>query len=692
LFLTFLFLSGFLSVLTQNILIREIYMVFFGNELTYGLVVSAWLFGVGLGAFLGRKINEDRFYLSFLALAIILPISIFLIRFLPSILGYNPGEIVGLPLLFFETFILLLPVYLTFGIIFALGLKKFSYQSERGIMGITRPYIVDSIGDLLGGIAFSYLFVTFFSPIRNLFLISTFSLIPVVILKGKRFIPLVVFFLLLFFLPIPGRLMKIGYTKLYKGFNIQESRETRYGRYMEIERSEKYSLLFNGVLTATFPEKAVSEKIHIPFLLSLEKEVNILYLGFPDPGVIKELLCYQSCTVVNPDPFAKQFLKENLDKKLFKKVNFVRSDPRMFARRSDKKFDAIFLEVGDPLSLSSNRFYSLEFARILSRILSKEGFLSFSIYSGEDYLNKTVLDYNSLLYWTFKEEFKNYLIIPGYHLRFVFSHEPFKFDERRIKEELDSLNLQYLDIYTIKSYLPEYRIQKIKEQINTNFVGFNLDTTPKAFLLALSIWLEKHSNLSGFLKTTTKLPGYILLVFLLLPLIFRKTGFKVGLIGAMGMGVGCECILSLQIIYGNVYHLVGLITGLFMFGVGCGTFLIEKLTPQRKLKLPFLFLGGLFFILFLVIQIRSPSLWTLILIPSLNFIGGIVVGWTYPIASLIIKGEREVENAAPAVYAYDLVGGGIGALLFSLFFIPVFGIIPTTLLFFGLSMIGYLSQ
>ncbi len=667
-------------------------MIFYGNELTYGLVVSGWLLGVGIGSFIGRKLSTDLLYLAFLTLSIIFPLSVFLIRFLPALLGYGPGEIAGpLPLLL-EAFILFLPVYVNFGFIFSLGLKKFSHFIGGGIKGITRPYMVEAIGDLMGGIVFSYLFLVFFSPIRNLFLISVIALIPVIILKGKRFIPLMLIFIILFLFPFSEKFMKSGYNLLYSGFEIKKLKSTRYGRYMEIEREGEYSLLFNGALSSTYPTYTLSEIVHIPLLLSPGKEQNILYLGFPDPGVIKELLLYNSCTVVDPDPFAKQFLREHLNEESIEKLTFVQSDPRMFALNSKKKFDAIFLAVGDPLSLSTNRFYTLEFASILSKILNEKGVLTLSISSGEDYLNKTILDYNSLIFWTFSEEFKHYTLIPGYNLWLIFSQAPFEMEISNIGREINSMNLEYLDSYTLMAHLPKYRIEMLKTQLVSNFIGFNSDSWPRAFLLSLLLWIEKHGNLPRIFKNMVNLSPYILLFFLPLPLLFRKTGFRVGLIGAMSMGVGYLCILTLQIIYGNVYHLVGLITGLFMFGVGLGTYLSERISSKRDMKIAFLILGLLYFFILLITLIKKSTLPALILIPTINCLAGIVVGWIYPIATMILGNDVKTEIAAPAIYAYDMVGGGTSALLLSFFFFPIFGIIPTVFLFIGLCIIAYVSQ
>ena len=174
-------------------------------------------------------------------------------------------------------------------------------------------------------------------------------------------------------------------------------------------------------------------------------------------------------------------------------------------------------------------------------------------------------------------------------------------------------------------------------------------------------------------------------------MIFRKTGFKISLIGAISIAISYFCILSLQIIYGNVYHLVGLITGLFMFGVGTGTYLTEKIKLQKNLKVAFLTLAILLFIQFLIIHTENPILWVFLLIPFISLICGIVVGWTYTNAGKILEKEGAKYSTAPSVYAFDLIGGSIGALLFSFLFLPIFGIIPTIVTFTGICLLAYLS-
>ncbi len=665
-------------------------MIFHGNELTYGLVVSFWLLGAGIGSFWGRRVNEEKLYLPFLILSLYFPFSIYLLRFLPGILGYKPGEIFSLSLLLIETFFLLFPIYLNFGLIFALGQKKFFQLSKSDLKGITRPYIVDSIGDLLGGIFFSYIFVSFLSPARKPLLISVLFIMPVVILKGKKFIPLILIFLCFFFFPGIKNSIKKAYERLYTGFTVEKITETKYGRYMEIKKDEQFTFFSNGILSYTYPDKITSEYIHIPLLLSPHQEKEILYLGLPDPGLIKELSKYENFTIVHADARVQKMLEKHIDNESLKKIHYIASDPRLFLKRTDRKFDAILLGIGDPLSISSNRFYTQEFSKLLRKKINNKGIVSFSISSGENYLNKTTLDYNSLIFWTYRFNFPNYLVIPGYNSRYIFSNAPITYEEKRIKEELKKLNLQYLDEYIIKSQLPAFRIREFEKELNDNYIGFNSDKKPRGFILALLHYMEKHNQAIRFLKPLFNIPVFLIFLLLPVPILFRKTGFRISLIGAISIGISYLCIVSLQIIYGNVYHLVGLITGLFMFGVGTGTYITEKTKLHKNLKFPFLTLAILLSLQFLIIRAENPTFWSFLLIPFISFICGAVVGWTYTNAGMILEKKGAKKSAAASVYAFDLIGGSVGALLFSFLFLPVFGMIPTIICFIGICLLAYL--
>ena len=70
----FLFLTGFVSILGQIVLLRELNIAFRGIELIYTLAFSAWLTGTALGVSAGKRNyvpTDNRIIILFLLIAIL---------------------------------------------------------------------------------------------------------------------------------------------------------------------------------------------------------------------------------------------------------------------------------------------------------------------------------------------------------------------------------------------------------------------------------------------------------------------------------------------------------------------------------------------------------------------------------------------------------------------------------------------
>ena len=50
---------GAVAVLVQVTMLRELLVVFYGNELSVGAIMGCWLLGVGLGALSARGLRRD---------------------------------------------------------------------------------------------------------------------------------------------------------------------------------------------------------------------------------------------------------------------------------------------------------------------------------------------------------------------------------------------------------------------------------------------------------------------------------------------------------------------------------------------------------------------------------------------------------------------------------------------------------
>ena len=127
-----LILVGFSSVISQVVLVRELLITFYGNELSIGFILASWLFWVGMGSwFLGRRADRIKrgievFILTQFLIWLLLPLEILLVRMSKDIIGIGLGEIIGpFPMLYFS-FLVLAPLCLVIGFQFALGCRVYS--------------------------------------------------------------------------------------------------------------------------------------------------------------------------------------------------------------------------------------------------------------------------------------------------------------------------------------------------------------------------------------------------------------------------------------------------------------------------------------------------------------------------------------------------------------------------------------
>ena len=94
------FILGLTSMVGQIIIIRELIIVFYGNELSLGVILASWLFWVAFGSFavgrLADKLKPRQNLIANLQLitALALPLNLVLIRNIKSILKIPAGQII----------------------------------------------------------------------------------------------------------------------------------------------------------------------------------------------------------------------------------------------------------------------------------------------------------------------------------------------------------------------------------------------------------------------------------------------------------------------------------------------------------------------------------------------------------------------------------------------------------------------
>ncbi|MCJ7663229.1 MAG: hypothetical protein MUO24_03200, partial [Desulfobacterales bacterium] len=151
-------LMGMGALLAQIILLRELMKVFSGNELTTGIMLAAWLLWTALGSALmgmlaDRIQGKSSFFASLqLVLTLILLASFLLVRYLRPLMGIPAGEIASLPQMIAGIFLLLIPLCLCSGFLFALGCSLLGEIAGKGPRSVGVVYASEALGAGIGGI------------------------------------------------------------------------------------------------------------------------------------------------------------------------------------------------------------------------------------------------------------------------------------------------------------------------------------------------------------------------------------------------------------------------------------------------------------------------------------------------------------------------------------------------------------
>jgi spermidine synthase len=155
-------------------------------------------------------------------------------------------------------------------------------------------------------------------------------------------------------------------------------------------------------------------------------------------------------------------------------------------------------------------------------------------------------------------------------------------------------------------------------------------------------------------------------------------------------------LLGFQILYGSVYHRIGLIVTMFMLGLGIGAFLMNRsLARRRRRDLALLELA--IAIIAACVPGCLAALASLGSDPAAVIAGqttiylltlsvAVLVGLVFPLAAKL--DFQGVAATASRVYTADYLGAALGALLVSTLLVPLIGVTGVCLLAAGLNVVG----
>jgi len=160
--------------------------------------------------------------------------------------------------------------------------------------------------------------------------------------------------------------------------------------------------------------------------------------------------------------------------------------------------------------------------------------------------------------------------------------------------------------------------------------------------------------------------------------------------GLVGMIFNLAIIFTFQTFYGYLYHQIGLLIAIFMFGVALCSFVItQRLDRIRRDSVLFLRIEiGIIFFSFLfpfVFSIPAPylekpavSLFIYPVFLIMSFLSGAWIGLQFPLATKIYLGARGkgemLGHTAGLLYGADLLGGFLGGLFGGILLLPILGL------------------
>ncbi|HTZ11363.1 MAG TPA: hypothetical protein VMD04_03150, partial [Candidatus Margulisiibacteriota bacterium] len=248
------------GLLAQLLLLRQLFVVYAGNEMTLGILLANWILAEGAGVFIfGRLIDTIRDKLKLflrlqLIFSVLLPVSVILARDLKYVAGLSFGETIGLSTTFFSSLFLLFPIACIHGALFSCAAKLYPVKRGDTVNSLGVVYAWETIGSVMGGLALTYIFIPYFDPLEAAFLVSIASLAVSFPLQKKvpygrlKSITLVLVFLFLYLFS-SGSLRRIKELSLkiqYPGLTLLEEKNSVYGNIAVTSKAGQYTFFYNG--------------------------------------------------------------------------------------------------------------------------------------------------------------------------------------------------------------------------------------------------------------------------------------------------------------------------------------------------------------------------------------------------------------------------------------------------------------
>jgi spermidine synthase len=736
-----LLLMGFTSLIVQTLLIREFLISFYGNELTIGLILANWIIleAFGSGLINPLSLKSKRPYLVYCllqtAIAVYLPVAIYLIRDVKNILGLTAGEGIGILPIFFSSLCILAPLSIFDGAQFPFGCRMLSDIEKKPVESAGKVYILEAMGFILAGPIFTYLLITRINSFAIAFLLGAVNLFSAALLLRKRLsesssrtlfvlIGGLFFLSVYFFFGQAGKFHRYSLDKQWPNQKLLTYQNSIYGNLAVSESKNQYTFYSDGIpiIASPLPDiTGVEEFAHFSMLAHPEAQ-NVLLLGGGAGGIIKEILKHpiKKMTYTELDPlliklvrdFPTPLTQEELsDQRL--EIKYI--DARRFLHITKSRYDLVILHLPMPSTLQLNRFYTQEFFQEVKSVLSEDGLFCFGLPGSLSYLNPQLRKLNGSILATLEDVFGRVNIIPGDFNLYLASKTSFQLSPQVFLSRLRERHIQtrLLSKFHLEYRLAPYWLDWFKDSLaDYRRIRRNSDLLPSGTFYSIAYWNSAFSSrMQGLFNGLDNLNFSIIIFYLCLgtlgALLLKRfilrlkkfsIGFAIATTGFVGMSFNLIFIYAYQSFYGFVFSHLALLVTAFMTGITLGGWVMTKRLSRIKddfgafLKIE-LILAGFCLAVWLLpqyLKYLKPGTEFSYLFFVLSALAGSLVGLEFPLANKIYGKAQTYTTSAGFLYGLDLFGAWLAALIVSSAFVPVIGIIKTCLILAFLKAISFI--
>ncbi len=657
-----LLLIGFLSSASQFILMREAVILSGGTEAGAGLFLWLWLVIAAAGAVTGSRsviTGMRRMIWTLVAGTALAPFCFVMMNAVILIPGQTPSFLQMLVILAVSV----APVTFISSLIFV------RISVMRHAAGTSMPgnsFGTETAGAVTAGVV-TALTVTVSIPNYQLYiLILLLSAVYALWFLGypprlrkaalAALVPLAAVIMILH----PDHAIR---SMLLRGVQVEKSIDTPYGNITSgVYGGEQTIFYDHRPLFFTGDVISVEENIHYA-LLQREKYDKVILISGGLTRHLEELkkydireLCYLE---LDPGVIAAEGARDTLCGTMT--VTVIRTDPMTFMRNDEGNYDAVLQLIPPPSTLSVNRFYTVEYFRMVKEHLTANGIFMCTPMPWYNYSPESYRKSFSPLYGALASVFSHVAIIPGTLLNAVASDRQVSSGIVNMVEtravETSYVNSDYLNDNDIRAKRDQVLSQVDREaDVNSAF-------RPVSSLFANILSLEKMGMKGGIIA--------LLIVLIIIPFLFISRGGLMMFTSSAGLaGFGMIMIFILQMAVGNIYILSAIILTLLMAGLAAGAAWGEAVA-LRSLKLSALLLTALY----TVTGLSAPLLVTSAPGPVMIFmfialpLAGFLTGAVYRILTNSAAGDTTTGR----VYAADLAGSALGYLIVATLLVPLAG-------------------